>query len=197
MANCMSGLQCHEDEFFDGCAKVGVIMTIQRSCCRELHHCRASTRIGCWFRVFQPVKIQKRIPRGLYRFFHFRTNACLGDPKTQKVDLCRLHGATSPHLSNKDWSPCVQNRSCDVLVVACPPRHPCDARGSNRQIVVHVSSRTSKDLISTGAHVVDFLCAVNTPSLRRNLQSLKRFLAKPFLERVQLCFQRWLRLHCF
>ena len=34
-----SSPRCHEDEFSDGCANVGAIMTIQRSCWRELHHC--------------------------------------------------------------------------------------------------------------------------------------------------------------
>ena len=52
-----------EDEFSHGCAKHGVIVNIQRNCCRELHHCGASTWIGSRFRVFQPVKIQKGVSR--------------------------------------------------------------------------------------------------------------------------------------
>ena len=60
MANCMSGLQdSMKMSFSDGCAKVGVIMTIQRNCCRELHHCRTSTSVGSRSRVFQHVKIQQ------------------------------------------------------------------------------------------------------------------------------------------
>ena len=69
------------------------------------------------------------------------------DPKSW---LCRLHGATPPHLSNTDWYSCVQNQSWSVRLVPRPPRHPCDAGGSNLLIVVHVSSHMSKDRISTG-----------------------------------------------
>ena len=53
MANCMSGLHgAMKMGFSDGCAKVGVIMPMQRNCCRELHHCGASTWFGSRFRVF-------------------------------------------------------------------------------------------------------------------------------------------------
>ena len=54
---------------------------------------------------------------------------------------------------------CSKNRSWDVLLVPCPPRHPCDARGANHLIVVYVSSRTSVDLISTGSHSCSSLSA--------------------------------------
>ena len=44
-------------------------------------------------------------------------------------------------------------------------------------------------------HVVDFLCAVNTPGLRRDLKSLKSILAKAYLGRVQLCFRCSFHVH--
>ena len=48
--------RCHEDEFSDSCAKVGVVLTFRRCCCRELHPCRTSTWTDRRFRVFQHVK---------------------------------------------------------------------------------------------------------------------------------------------
>ena len=45
---------CHVDEFSDGCAKVLAIVTIQKSCCRELHHYRAPTWIcSPFFSIFR------------------------------------------------------------------------------------------------------------------------------------------------
>ena len=37
----------------------------------------------------------------------------------------------------------------------------------------------------------------NTPGLRRNLESFKSFLAKPYFGRVQLCFRCLLHIHWF
>ena len=58
---------------------------------------------------------------------------------------------------------------------------------------LHIRRRIGYQLVAV--HVVDFLCAVNTPGLRRDLEALKRFLAKPYHGRVQLCFRRWFHTH--
>ena len=71
-------------------------MTIQRSCWRELHHCRTSARIGCRFRVFQPVKIQEGFHE-VCAVFHLNAFACLGDFKTQEVD-CVAFMAQHHHI---------------------------------------------------------------------------------------------------
>ena len=84
MATCMSGLQSsHEDEFSDACAEVGVVMTIQRNCCRELHHCGASTWIGSRFLVFQHGKIQKGC-HAVCTVCHLEAPACHGDLTASK-----------------------------------------------------------------------------------------------------------------
>ena len=73
--------RCHEDEFSNG--KVGAMMTIQRNCCREIHHSRASTWISSRFRVVQPVKVQRGFHE-LSMVSHLEAPAFLGVFKTQK-----------------------------------------------------------------------------------------------------------------
>ena len=69
MANCMSGLpNAMKVSLADNCAKVGVIMTIQRNRCRELHHCKAPTWSGSRFGVFPTRKDSRGIPRALCCF---------------------------------------------------------------------------------------------------------------------------------
>ena len=115
MSYCMSlSPRYHEDVFFDGCAKVGVIVTIQWNSWRELRHCRASSRIDCRCRVLQPVHIQKGTPRGLY--CSSPQNRCVSWwSQDLKSWLCRLRVITPPRLPNTDKSSRVQNRSWDVL----------------------------------------------------------------------------------
>ena len=62
----------------------------------------------------------------------------------------------------------------DVLRDLYPPRHPCDAGGSNCLIVVHVSSHSPKDRISTGCSSCRrFSVCCEYPGLKRDLESLK------------------------
>ena len=63
-------------------------MTIQRNCCPELPHCRASTWIGSRFRVVQPVKIHTRFHEVCTVLRNTRTPFSFGNQHVVVVVVC-------------------------------------------------------------------------------------------------------------
>ena len=148
----------------DGCAKVRELLTIQRSCWRELHHCRTSARIGCRFRVFQPVKIQKEFHEICVLFFTSKSLLVLVISRPPKVDcvafmaqhhhICQIQ--TGLHVFKIAHEMFFWSRAHHVIQVTQE-----DRIFRSLCTFLHIRRRIGYQLVV--AHVVDFLCAVNTP----------------------------------
>ena len=189
-ANCMSGLQ--------GAIKMS-FPTVCPSWSDHDHPEELLTRAPSLSSVYQDwlsvssfptcKRFEKRIPRGLYCFFHLEAPACIGDLKTSKVycvafmtqhhHICQTQ--TGLHVFNIGHEMFIWSRAHHILHVTQE-----DRIDRSFCAFLQIRRRISDQLVV--AHVVDFLCAVNT---------LKSFLAKPYLGRVQLCFRCRLHIHWF
>ena len=116
------------------------------------------------FRSFQPAKIQKGFHE-VCTVFHLKAFACLGDLKTQKV-YCVAFMSQHHHI-------CLVQTGLHVFKIAHElfvwslAHHVIHVTQEDRIFrrlctFLHVRRRIRYQLVV--AHVVDFLCAVNTPS---------------------------------
>ena len=150
------------------CATVGEIVTIQRSYCRKLHHCRGSTWIGSRFRFFQLPKDSEGIRRALYCFFHLEALLCLScDIKTPQVD-CLTFVAQHHHIRQIQTGLHVSKITHEMFFWS-HANHVIRVTQEDRIFrslctFLHVRRRIGYQLVIT--HVVDLLCAANSPRLR-------------------------------
>ena len=127
--------RCSEDEFPDGCAKVGPIMTIQRSWAdANSITVERLPRMAVCFECCQSVQTNKNSTKFVLCFTS-KLLLVLVISNPQKLTASPSWRSTTTIVKCRSVFTCSKKRSCDGRLVPCPPRHPCDKKRSNLLMV--------------------------------------------------------------